>query len=183
MTNRNALVTAAVLLTVFLAGALVGAAVASSVGSAGEPPDGAAAREHREEGPGDRAGGADGPDGEERGRAEDEEDRTERRRGPDFAVSRLLHEEMDLSADQERRVEAILEKRRERVHEIFDETKSRLKSQFDSAVTEIEEVLTQPQAARFDTLLQQLKERRGWTDDRDDASPRGDPDGGPEGGR
>lgn len=164
MTNRNTLVTAAVLLTVFLAGALVGAAVASSV-SAGEP-DGPRAAAADDRSPERRPG----PASDERHRKErrDGDDDHDRRRGPDYAVSRLLHEQLDLTSEQERRVEAILEKRRERAHEIFDATKSRMRAQFDSAVTELEGVLTDAQAARFDTLLTDLKERRGWDDDEDE---------------
>ncbi len=77
-------------------------------------------------------------------------------------------------------MDAVLERRRERAHEIFDETKARLHSQFDSTIDEIETVLTDAQAARFDTLLQQLKERKGWTEDEheDEPDPPGErPDG------
>lgn len=164
MTNRNTLVTAAVLVAVFLAGALVGAAVASTMTSAADAGDDAvrdaAAERPRRDGP--AGGGDDAGDGESDGDGSRDD---ERRRGPDYAVSRLLHEELDLDADQERRVEAVLERRRERAHEIFDETKARLRIQFDSTIDEIEAVLTDAQAARFDTLLRRLKERRGWTED------------------
>lgn len=180
MTNRNTLVTAAVLVAVFLAGALVGAAVASTMTSAADAGAEAAARDGAAAGPdGDARGGrpGDSVDGEHgRDGARDDD----RRRGPDYAVSRLLHEELDLDADQERRVEAVLERRRERAHEIFDETKARLRSQFDSTIDEIEEILTDAQAARFDTLLDRLKERKGWTDDGHDGGA-GPPDEGNDG--
>lgn len=180
MTNRNTLVTAAVLLTVFLAGGLVGAAVSSTVTSAadtaarGGPADGAEQDEQEPAPAGDPSEEA-GRDG---GDASDHGDRRDgRRRGPDYAVSRLLHEELDLDADQERRVEAVLKRRRERAHAIFGETKERLRSQFDSTVDELEQVLTDEQAARFDTLLDRLKERRGWDEkgeDGHDAPPADD---------
>jgi uncharacterized membrane protein len=161
MTNRNTLVTAAVLVAVFLAGALVGAAVASTMTSAADAGAEAAARGGAADGP-----ERDGRSGRRGGSGDGEHDRDgDRRRGPDYAVSRLLHEELDLDADQERRVEAVLERRRERAHEIFGETKARLRSQFDSTIDEIEGILTDPQAARFDTLLDRLKERRGWKED------------------
>lgn len=182
MTNRDTLLTAGVLLAVFLAGGLVGAAVATTVVSADEAAARAAAgRESAASG--QRA--ADRGDGVHAGEARGEEregpdgKREGRRRGPAFAVSRLLHEELDLDAGQERRVDAVLERRRERAHEIFDDAKSRLHSQFDSTIDELEEVLTGRQAARFDTLLERLKERRGWGDgettepDPDDEPGRG----------
>lgn len=186
MTNRNTLVTGAVLVAVFLAGGLVGAAVASTMTSAADAGAEAAARDARPERDPPDASSADtldGPpadagNGERRRHGGGDGDR--RRRGPDYAVSRLLHEELDLDPDQERRVDAVLERRRERAHEIFDETKARLHSQFDSTIDEIETVLTDAQAARFDTLLQQLKERKGWTEDEheDEPDPPGErPDG------
>lgn len=173
MTNRNTLVTAAVVLTVFLAGAVVGAAVVSRVsGGTGEGPDAAAAEHGRE----DEARRA-----EAGGDRKDPDDRHGRRRGPDYAVSRILHEELDLDSAQERRVETIMDTRRERAHEIFEATKARLRSQFDSTISELEDVLTRAQAARFDTLLERLKERKGWTDEKegwhddDRDGPPGDP--------
>lgn len=168
MTNRNTLVTGAVLVAVFLAGGLVGAAVASTMTSAADA-GAEAARDARPESDAPDGSPAEAGNGERRRDGGGDDDG--RRRGPDYAVSRLLHEELDLNPDQERRVDAVLERRRERAHEIFDETKARLRSQFDSTIDEIETVLTDAQATRFDTLLQQLKERKGWTEDEHDDGP------------
>lgn len=159
--EKNKLLTALVLLGVFLAGAVSGAAALHLVA-----PDRASARA--------AAGGPVVTD--ERGADADH------RRGPDgggFAISRLLHDELELTPEQEGRVDSILERREERAHELFGQMRSVMRSQFDSTVNEVEEVLTPDQARRFEQMLTEMRNR--WERDRRERREGADGASGPSG--
>lgn len=146
--DRSTLLTAAVLAAVFVAGGFSGAALMTWTGGSGT--DAAGGAEAR---PG--AVESTGPEGHGDGDRDDEP-----RKGPVYDISRFLHAELDLTREQERRVEAILERRRRRAGEIFEATKERLRSQLDSTVTELKVVLTAGQGAELDSLLE--RRRREW---------------------
>lgn len=143
--EKNKLMTALVLMGVFLAGVVSGAAALHLVA-----PDTASAR-----------------DAARRSLEADDRD-ADRRRGPDgggFAISRLLYEELELSAEQEARIDSILDRREERAHELFGQMRAVMRSQFDSTVSEVEEILTPDQTERFERLLAEMRER--WRKERE----------------
>lgn len=159
--EKNKLMTVVVLLGVFLAGVVSGAAALHLMA-----PDVASARD-ADEGPGEAA---------------ERDHDADRRRGPDgggFAISRLLHEELELTAEQEARVDSILDRREDRAHELFGQMRSLMRSQFDSTVSDVEAVLTPDQAQRFERLLAQMKER--WEKERREGRDGGDRTPGPSG--
>ena len=146
--DRSTLLTAAVLAAVFVAGGFSGAALVTWTAASGtDAAGGGEARSGAAEPTGPERHGDGGRDGEPR-------------KGPVYDISRFLHAELDLTRDQERRVEAILERRRRRAGEIFEATKDRLRSQLDSTVTELKVVLTDGQGADLDSLLE--RRRREW---------------------
>lgn len=138
-----------VVAAVFLAGALTGAAAYRILGSPETAPsepapvreDEADRREDARRGDRDRAGERE-------------------RRGPVYALSRILHEELDLTPRQERRVEEILEDRRRSAETVFDEMRSRFRGHLDSTTSEVKGALTEEQADEFERLLERMKEER-----------------------
>lgn len=144
--ERSTLLTAAVLAAVFVAGGFTGAAVATWSGGRADATPGESGAPWKERGGDRRVRDGDGA-------------HREHGKGPVYDLSRFLHGELDLSRDQERRVEAILEERRRRAGRIFEETKERLRSQLDSTVAELKDVLTPGQAAELDSLLERRRKR------------------------
>lgn len=161
------LITAAVLLAIFVAGGICGAAAARLLAS---PPASTAATE---------ASGPDSPETDRPGRTEvrkDGDGDEDRRRSPVYRIVSFLNEELELTPRQQERIEAIMDDRRERAHEIFGEMRSRFRSQLDSTVTELKGVLTEEQVPRLEALLEEMRERhekhereRRERDDRGDA--------------
>lgn len=96
-----------------------------------------------------------------------------RREGPrsPHAVSETLKRRYGLNAEQTRRVDAILQRRRPRVDSLMAAVRPQLRAAYDSTNAEIRQVLTPAQRVKFD----QYQERRrrgldGWT-----GQPRGSP--------
>ena len=101
----------------------------------------------------------DGP----RYRTEANHDQRDRhRRGGDRALDHLSHE-LDLSEEQRETVGAIMKRRWEITSELMREIEPRLRQQMDSVNAEIEEVLSEDQAARFREIMD--KERRRYRRD------------------
>lgn len=161
--NNRKLVTAVVLVAVFLAGGVLGAA---SVRILSSPPASAAAvDESGTDGAtgGERTARADGRTDGKRGGDRDGDDRDgddDRRRHPVYRIVSFLNEELELTDRQEAEVEQIIDARRERAHEIFDEMRSRFRSQLDSTISELKEVLTEEQVPRLEQHLEEMRERR-----------------------
>lgn len=87
-----------------------------------------------------------------------------------------LRERLDLTPDQERRIEAALEGNRARTDAVLDEYLPRLRALTDSLRVEVRAELTPAQQATFDKLEKERPPRDG----RDGRGPRG-PHGPPPG--
>lgn len=151
MVSRQALFTGLVILSIFLAGALSGAAVVrvfsgSEVASGAE----ATAEDPTERGPrGERVG----PGGSEgRDRSDD---------GPPgpFAFARFLEEELDLSEAQRDEVLAILERREEEARQMFRESRARFQEHLEETLNEVESALPSEHAEEFRRLMEEMERR------------------------
>jgi len=161
--KRKAFLTVVVATALFLSGAGTGALLFHWTG--GEAPWNGG------EG-GDRpAAGETTPRGADGGGEEEDH----RDRGPVYALSRLLHEELDLTEEQERRVEAILERRRERAEQLFQEMRERFRAELAATVEELKGPLTAEQAAEFQRLIDEMRER--WRKGDEERESRDAPSG------
>lgn len=143
--SRQTLVTGLVILSIFLAGALSGAAVARMLSG----PEAAVAERGPEEG---------GAEGGERGRRGGP-DRPEDRRPSPYAFADFLEGELDLSPAQRAEVEAILERREEEARQIFRESRERFREHLEGTVQEVENALPSEQAAEFRRLMEEMERR------------------------
>lgn len=100
---------------------------------------------------GDRMAGSRDGDGDERERT----------------VIERFSEELELTGEQEARIDTILTGVRERMHEMWSEVRPRYRAVVDSARGRILEVLTEAQAERYRELLRREAERRGARWDRE----------------
>ncbi|HSH45208.1 MAG TPA: hypothetical protein VK966_05105 [Longimicrobiales bacterium] len=82
-------------------------------------------------------------------------------------------DEVDMSAEQRATIDAILERRSDRMRAIWRESAPRLSAITDSARSEIMDVLTPEQRAEYERRLEKRRERR---DDRDDRREDGKKD-------
>lgn len=145
--SRRTLLTAAVLVAVFIAGAMAGAAVVrfAGWGASDRTLVRVQADRDRPDGPpGDRAE-RDGPG--------------DRDRGP-YALARYLEEELDLGEEQQERVQEILLRRQQEAQEMFRESRQRFESHLDSTMSEVREVLSAEQEEEFEELIERMRERR-----------------------
>lgn len=154
--SRQALFTGLVILSIFLAGALSGAAVVQVFSG----PEVASGAETTAEGPteSDRHGERGGPGGPEgRDRSGD---------GPPgpFAFARFLEEELDLTEAQREEVLAILERREEQARQMFRESRARFQDHLEETLNEVESALPSEQAEEFRRLMEEM-ERRFRRDD------------------
>lgn len=156
MMSRRSLFTGLVILSIFLAGALSGAAVVRVLSGPEEvvATDGSRDGDPASRGDRGRRAGPDESDGDPPG---------------PFAFSRYLEEELDLSADQRAEVQAILERREDEARRIFRDSRARFQEHLEGTVEEVEDALSSEQAAEFRELIQEL-ERRFRRDD-DDGPP------------
>lgn len=145
--GRSRLVAAAVLASVFLAGAVVGAATHRFLGSTE-----ASASSVRTEEP-ERAG-------ERPERPDSARERRERDGGPTSAMLEILRDDVGISEGQEERVRAVLERREERAHEVFEGVRERFHRWMDTTVARVKEELDEEQAADFERRLEELMEER-----------------------
>ncbi len=103
-----------------------------------------------------------------------------------FAPDGPLGERLDLTPDQRRKIEAILDQDGRRAKVIFDAMRPRLKTLFDSTTREVREVLTPEQRQEFDRYVEErmarLRERMRESDQDHDRNPD-HPPGAPDGGR
>lgn len=139
--GRSSLVAGLALLLVFGAGAAAGVAV-ERVWLDDSPDDRAA--EHRDD------------DGKKDG---------------EHTVIERFSEELELTDDQEARIDTILANVRDRMHEMWSEVRPRYRAVVDSARGRIEQVLTEEQAERYRELLKREAEKH---DDRWDDEAEGD---------
>lgn len=130
--SRSKLIGLAMLVAVFVAGGLGGAAF-SRVLEAGEPARAAAGNCER------------GGPGGGRGRG-----------GP----STLLLQQVDLTADQRARIEAIMERGHQRIDAFWDTDGKRLRGIVDSTRAEIRAQLTPAQRAEYDRLVAEHRARK-----------------------
>lgn len=156
--ERRRALTGLVVVAVFLAGAVTGAAVFRM--TAGPDDSRAEAALETTAGPGDvqarpdqRRGGSGGP---ERGGGDGD---------PTYMFGQLLEDELELSAEQRSEVQSILERREEQARELFIESRNRFEEHLEEAVAEIESVLTEEQTQEFRELIESLEERFGDGDD------------------
>lgn len=105
------------------------------------------------------------PVAEEEGR--DGERRERRDRGRRYIIERV-----EMSAEQERQVDSIIEDHRRRLHELQEEFREGFDPRYREIVTStresIKEVLTAEQAAAYDSLLAEHRRRRRDREERKD---------------
>lgn len=108
-----------------------------------------------DDGDGDRVAGSRGDEGD----------------GREHTVIERFSEELELTAEQQTRIDTILAGVRERMHEMWREVRPRYRAVVDSARGRIEEVLTEDQAERYRELLRREAEKRDdrWERDGDTA--------------
>jgi Spy/CpxP family protein refolding chaperone len=161
---RSSTVRAAlVLLVTFAAGAAAGMAAdrlwLDAPETTAEAPE--EARVERAEEPGDR--------GEEHREKEKRDDR------PKTTIQRFA-DELGLTSDQRSRIEEILSRHREEMHEMWSEVRPRFRSLMDSARADIESVLTEEQTEQYRRLLEREHgEDERWDTDDDEPSPDREP--------
>ncbi|MDX1566775.1 MAG: hypothetical protein R3223_03175 [Longimicrobiales bacterium] len=143
--NRQALFTGLVILSIFLAGALSGAAVVQ-VFSGPEVASGAEAA-------------TDGPVERGEGTRPDRRDRPDDRRPGPFAFARFLEEELDLTEDQRDQVLAILERREEEARQMFRQSRARFQDHLEETLDEVESALPSEQAEEFRLLMEEMERR------------------------
>ncbi|HET7437427.1 MAG TPA: hypothetical protein VFN10_22170, partial [Thermoanaerobaculia bacterium] len=80
-------------------------------------------------------------------------------RAPHFLAQHLARR-LDLTAAQKQQVEAILVKHHQRINQIQDETRPKVRGEIDAASKEIETVLTPEQREKFRHLPMHLLPRR-----------------------
>jgi Spy/CpxP family protein refolding chaperone len=107
-------------------------------------------------------GGGDRSSGKEKGERE-------------HTVIERFSEELELTPDQEARIDTILAQVRDRMHEMWSEVRPRYRAVVDSARGRIQEVLTEEQAERYRELLKREAERRDdrWGDGKGRDTARG----------
>jgi Spy/CpxP family protein refolding chaperone len=83
------------------------------------------------------------------------------RRASHFMVERLDHR-LDLTDEQERRVEAILERRHEQMEKIWASTHPRIEAEIKATNDEISSILTPEQRVKFEEIKMRMgRGRRG----------------------
>ncbi len=143
--SRQALFTGLVILSIFLAGALSGAAVVRVL----------AAPEATVTDGGPEEGGAEVGD---RGRRGGPDRRGDRRPSP-YAFAGFLEEELDLTPAQRVEVEAILERWEDEARQIFRESRERFQEHLEGTVEEVESALPPAEAAEFRRLMDEMERR------------------------
>ena len=88
------------------------------------------------------------------------EHRDDEKGDKEHTVIERFSEELELTDDQEARIDTILAQVRDRMHEMWSEVRPRYRAIVDSARGRIEEVLTEEQARRYRELLKREAERR-----------------------
>lgn len=81
-----------------------------------------------------------------------------RKAGEHFA--RMLDRRLDLTAEQKKQIETILQRHGEENEAIFRETRPRIHARMEQTDREIEAVLTPEQREKFRKLVSERKERR-----------------------
>ena len=110
-------------------------------------------------------------DGRDRVSGKDEGER-------EHTVIERFSEELELTPDQEARIDTILARVRDRMHEMWSEVRPRYRAVVDSARGRIQEVLTEEQAERYRELLKREAERRDrWGDGKGRDTARGEASG------
>lgn len=157
---------AALLIAVFMAGALSGVAVVQLTGPSPEWADGRPVRS-----------GPDGGPGSRRGR----EGRFGGMRGPDGGRSAfyldMLTDRLDLTEEQQDQIREIFQHREQAAEEVMRGMRERLRLTMDSTDLEIRSVLTPEQQDAFDRFQEEGRERLGRR------FPGGGPPGPPDKGR
>ena len=100
-------------------------------------------------------------------RATEGRDRDDRRRS--YVIDRI-----DMATEQRASIDAILERRSERMRAVWQEVEPRLDAITDSARTEIMQVLTPEQRADYELKLEQRRAKRQERARRDSADTPGD---------
>lgn len=153
--SRRGVFKAFVMLSIFLAGALSGAAVVRVVS---EEPAPAAGEEEAELFGGSEGEGAEGP-----------------REGP-YEFARYLEEELDLTEQQRVQIQEILERRADEARQIFVESRARFREHLEGTVAEVASALPEEETEEFHRLVEEMERRFGRDEDRDrDRQPTGDP--------
>ncbi|MBI4538981.1 MAG: hypothetical protein HY704_05655 [Gemmatimonadetes bacterium] len=135
--TRERIIAVALLVSIFMAGVLTALVVGELMGRS-RPPAPAFAG-----GPPFRGPGMGPPSG-----------RPGRMGGP-LGLTEMLAERLDLGDEQERKLEAILERRRAVSDSILEQMRPRLQAQLDSTRTEIREILTPEQREEFDRYAEE----------------------------
>lgn len=152
-----------VILSIFLAGALSGAAV---VRVFSDEPAAVA-----EEGEMDLFGESedDGPEDEGAGDGFEE---------APYEFARYLEEELDLTTEQRVRIQEVLERRGEEARRMFVESRARFREHLEGTVEEVASALPEEEAEAFRRLVEEMERRFGRDGDRErDREGAGDPPG------
>lgn len=142
--SRRGVFKAFVMLSIFLAGVLSGAAVVRVVSE--EPAPGAGEEEA------ELFGGSedDGPDGLQDG---------------PYEFARYLEEELDLTEQQRVQIQEILERRAEEARQIFTESRARFRTHLEGTVAEVASALPEEEAEEFHRLVEEMERRFGRDED------------------
>lgn len=146
-----------VILCIFLAGALSGAAVVRFLSEESARSADRDVAEAPLEG---------GEDGAMEGGASDAGGRP----GP-YAFARYLGEELDLTPEQRERVQGILEDRAREARRMFTESRERFRAHLEGTVEEVEDALPEAEARQFRQLVDSLERRFQRESQRRDSSP------------
>lgn len=109
----------------------------------------------------DRVLSADQPDGKARAEREEGEQRS-------YVIDRV-----DMSPEQRASIDAILERRSERMRAVWHEAEPRLDAITDSARADIMQVLTPEQRAQYERKLEERRARREKDRAAEDSTARG----------
>jgi len=142
-----------VILSIFLAGALSGAALVRVVSDERDPTAGESEMESFGESEGMESGERDGDEG---------------LRNAPYEFARYLEEELDLTSEQRLRVQEILERRGAEARRMFVESRARFREHLEGTVDEVASALPEDEAEEFLGLVEELERRFG---------PENDPDG------
>ena len=159
--SRSAWIAAGILVAVFGAGALAGAAVIEL-----QHPDRSVERD------------ADALDGrEDRGRRDARDGENRRRERPTRSGQsdrfvRFLKGRLDLTEDQERHIREVLVRNEQTAHELYESIRPSLEAGVEQAREEIRSILDEGQLERFNKFMSdERRRRRRGSGDRDGARP------------
>lgn len=153
--SRHGVFKGFVILSIFLAGALSGAAVVRVLSD--------------ESGPSGDGVRAEAPGGDQEDGAGDELSFDDGRGAP-YAFAQYLEEELDLTPEQRVEILEILERRAEEARRMFAESRERFRNHLEGTVEEVQAALPEDQAEEFHQLMESMERRFRREESRRDTS-------------